>query len=173
MASVPAPVAVTVNDRPRPEGARSFRVETLRGEYTLRYFAWVEASRRRVDELSGGRIGYLHVPNMMEPGLIMFSRYFYPQALKQAFIIDDRYNAGGFVGDPDIFDTWFTSSMTPQIGSHWGSDDARHERLFPADLRPQSHEIIRTWAFYTIAKAWLHEETIPWRHVAISGWVRS
>ena len=47
----------------------------------------------------------------------------------------------------------------------------RHARLFPADLRPQSHEIIRTWAFYTIAKALLHEDTIPWRHVAISGWV--
>jgi valyl-tRNA synthetase len=78
---------------------------------------------------------------------------------------------GGFSGDPDVFDTWFTSSLTPQIGSHWLLDPARHAQLFPADLRPQSHEIIRTWAFYTIAKALLHEATVPWHHVAISGWI--
>src|SRR5690606_3150783 len=78
---------------------------------------------------------------------------------------------GGFVGEPDIFDTWFTSSLTPQIGSHWLLDDDRHQKLFPADIRPQSHEIIRTWAFYTIAKALLHESTVPWNNVVISGWI--
>jgi valyl-tRNA synthetase len=82
-----------------------------------------------------------------------------------------RGRPGGFAADPDIFDTWFTSSLTPQIGSHWELDPARHAQLFPADLRPQSHEIIRTWAFYTIAKALLHEDRIPWKHAAISGWV--
>ncbi len=82
-----------------------------------------------------------------------------------------RNQPGGFTGESDIFDTWFTSSMTPQIGSHWGRDDDRHARLFPADIRPQGHEIIRTWAFYTIAKALLHEDRIPWKHVVISGWV--
>jgi valyl-tRNA synthetase len=78
---------------------------------------------------------------------------------------------GGFAGEPDILDTWFTSSLTPQISSRWLLDPARHRRLFPADIRPQSHEIIRTWAFYTIAKALLHEDTIPWRHVVVSGWI--
>jgi valyl-tRNA synthetase len=82
-----------------------------------------------------------------------------------------RGRPGGFVGEADIFDTWFTSSLTPQIGSGWLLDLERHARLFPADLRPQSHEIIRTWAFYTIAKALLHENDVPWRHVAISGWI--
>jgi valyl-tRNA synthetase len=82
-----------------------------------------------------------------------------------------RGKPGGFVGEADIFDTWFTSSLTPQIGSHWLLDPARHARLFPADLRPQSHEIIRTWAFYSIVKAMLHEDTVPWRHVAVSGWI--
>jgi valyl-tRNA synthetase len=82
-----------------------------------------------------------------------------------------RDQAGGFTGEADIFDTWFTSSLTPQIGSHWGTDDARHAKLFPADVRPQAHEIIRTWAFYTIAKALLHEDSIPWHHVLISGWI--
>ncbi|MCB9591691.1 MAG: valine--tRNA ligase [Sandaracinaceae bacterium] len=87
------------------------------------------------------------------------------------FTETQRDQAGGFTGEPDVFDTWFTSSLTPQIGSHWKLDEARHARLFPADIRPQSHEIIRTWAFYTIAKALLHEGQIPWHHVVISGWI--
>ncbi|MGB0680961.1 MAG: class I tRNA ligase family protein, partial [Polyangiales bacterium] len=82
-----------------------------------------------------------------------------------------RGQPGGFVGEADVFDTWFTSSLSPQLSSHWGLDQARHARLFPADMRPQSHEIIRTWAFYTIAKAWLHEGQLPWQHVVVSGWV--
>ncbi len=82
-----------------------------------------------------------------------------------------RGQAGGFIGEADIFDTWFTSSLTPQIGSGWILDEERHAKLFPADLRPQAHEIIRTWAFYTIAKSMLHEDQVPWHHVAISGWI--
>jgi len=82
-----------------------------------------------------------------------------------------RDQPGGFRGEADVFDTWFTSSMSPQIASGWTLRPERHRRLFPNDLRPQSHEIIRTWAFYTIVKALLHENTVPWRHAAISGWV--
>jgi valyl-tRNA synthetase len=82
-----------------------------------------------------------------------------------------REQPGGFSAETDIFDTWFTSSLTPQISSHWTLDGARHAALFPADVRPQGHDIIRTWAFYTIAKALLHEDTVPWRHAVISGWV--
>jgi len=91
--------------------------------------------------------------------------------LPKGFDESQRDQPGGFTAESDIFDTWFTSSLTPQIGSHWTLDADRHARLFPADIRPQSHEIIRTWAFYTIAKAMLHEESIPWEHVVISGWV--
>ena len=82
-----------------------------------------------------------------------------------------RDQPGGFTAEADVFDTWFTSSLTPQIASGWIDAPERHKRLFPMDLRPQSHEIIRTWAFYTIVKAWLHEREIPWRATAISGWV--
>ncbi len=82
-----------------------------------------------------------------------------------------RDQPGGFRADPDVFDTWFTSSMTPQIASHWALDPERHATLFPADVRPQGQDIIRTWAFYTIAKALLHEDVIPWKHVAVSGWI--
>ncbi|MEZ4648330.1 MAG: valine--tRNA ligase [Candidatus Eisenbacteria bacterium] len=84
---------------------------------------------------------------------------------------DQRDKPGGFSGDPDVMDTWATSSLTPQIQSRWTLDAGRHEKLFPMDIRPQSHEIIRTWAFYTIVKAWMHENEIPWKHVVISGWI--
>jgi valyl-tRNA synthetase len=82
-----------------------------------------------------------------------------------------RDQPGGFTAEADVFDTWFTSSLTPQIATQWMTDEKVHRKLFPMDLRPQAHEIIRTWAFYTIAKSALHQNSIPWRHVAISGWV--
>jgi valyl-tRNA synthetase len=78
---------------------------------------------------------------------------------------------GGFAGEPDVFDTWFTSSLTPQIAARWGEENDWMDRLFPMDIRPQSHEIIRTWAFYTIAKAMLHHDDVPWRNVVLSGWI--
>ncbi len=87
------------------------------------------------------------------------------------FAENQRGKPSGFVGESDVFDTWFTSSLTPQLGSHWELNPARHNAIFPMDVRPQSHEIIRTWAFYTIAKAMLHESKIPWKHIVISGWV--
>ncbi len=82
-----------------------------------------------------------------------------------------RDQPGGFRADPDVMDTWATSSLTPQIASKWATDKERHKKLFPMDVRPQSHEIIRTWAFYTIVKAWMHEDEIPWKNVVISGWI--
>jgi valyl-tRNA synthetase len=82
-----------------------------------------------------------------------------------------RGKPNGFIGDPDVMDTWATSSLTPQIASYWADDPERHRKLFPMDIRPQSHEIIRTWAFYTIVKAYLHEKTVPWHHIIISGWI--
>lgn len=77
--------------------------------------------------------------------------------------------------DMDVMDTWATSSVSPQLSSKainkdFAVDFERHQQLFPADLRPQAHEIIRTWAFYTIVKAHLHEDTIPWKNLMISGW---
>jgi valyl-tRNA synthetase len=61
--------------------------------------------------------------------------------------------------------------LTPQIASHWADDPERHRKLFPMDVRPQSHEIIRAWAFYTIVKAYLHDNTVPWHNIVISGWI--
>jgi valyl-tRNA synthetase len=82
-----------------------------------------------------------------------------------------RGQPGGFIGEPDVQDTWATSSLSPQIATGWEFAPGQHQKLFPMDVRPQSHEIIRTWAFYTITKAWLHHRDVPWHHVMISGWV--
>ncbi len=84
---------------------------------------------------------------------------------------EQRNQPGGFSAEPDVMDTWATSSLTPQIQSHWDIDTERHANLFPMDIRPQAHDIIRTWAFYTIVKAWMHEGEIPWYHVVLSGWI--
>jgi valyl-tRNA synthetase len=68
-------------------------------------------------------------------------------------------------------DTWATSALSPQVLSHWGTDAERHAKLFPADMRPQAHDIIRTWAFGTIVKAWMHHDSVPWHHIVLSGWI--
>jgi valyl-tRNA synthetase len=82
-----------------------------------------------------------------------------------------RGQPGGFAGEPDVFDTWFTSSLSPQIGARWDQDGDKMDELFPMDVRPQAHDIIRTWAFYTIAKAHLHHDDVPWHNVVLSGWI--
>jgi valyl-tRNA synthetase len=78
-----------------------------------------------------------------------------------------------FTPDPDVMDTWATSSLSPQIVGQWSGPDAQgelYQRVFPYTLRPQAHEIIRTWAFYTIAKSLYHFKKLPWKDVLISGW---
>lgn len=75
-----------------------------------------------------------------------------------------------FTPEEDVMDTWATSSMTPQISGRWLSDKQLYERVFPMTLRPQAHEIIRTWAFDTIVKSRYHFGVLPWKVVAISGW---
>ncbi|WAL99068.1 valine--tRNA ligase [Streptomyces sp. Je 1-369] len=77
----------------------------------------------------------------------------------------------GFTGDPDVMDTWATSSLTPQIAGKWRSDPDLFARVFPMDLRPQSHEIIRTWLFATVLRAHTGHDALPWKHAAISGWI--
>jgi valyl-tRNA synthetase len=83
-----------------------------------------------------------------------------------------RGKPSGFVGDPDVMDTWATSSMSPEFVSGWQRDPDLFERVFPMDLRPQAHDIIRTWLFYTVVRAELEFGTLPFSDVAISGFVR-
>jgi valyl-tRNA synthetase len=95
-----------------------------------------------------------------------------PQAeCPPGFTEDRRGVPGGFVGDPDVMDTWATSSLTPQIACRWADDPDLFSRTFPMDLRPQAHDIIRTWLFSTVLRSHYEFDHVPWSHAALSGWI--
>jgi len=87
------------------------------------------------------------------------------------YTADQRDVPGGFTGDPDIMDTWATSSLTPHIAGGWLADEDLFSRVFPMDLRPQAQDIIRTWLFSTVVRSHLEFGTLPWKHAAISGFI--
>jgi valyl-tRNA synthetase len=82
-----------------------------------------------------------------------------------------RGQAGGFIGDPDVMDTWATSSLSPQVTGGWPDDTELFDAIFPMDVRPQGQDIIRTWLFSTVVRAHLQHDSVPWKHAAISGWI--
>ena len=92
-------VSIKYNDQPTAEGAKTQRVRTIGSEYTIRYREWVEGNRAYVDKMTNGQVGYVHIPDMGEDGLIEFARIWYPLYYKKGFIVDIRYNGGGFTGD--------------------------------------------------------------------------
>ncbi len=87
------------------------------------------------------------------------------------YTADERGRPDGFVGDPDVMDTWATSSLSPQIAAGWEEDPELFARVFPMDLRPQAHDIIRTWLFSTVLRSHLEHDALPWTNAAISGFV--
>jgi valyl-tRNA synthetase len=89
----------------------------------------------------------------------------------EGFTEDQRGKPGGFIGDPDVMDTWATSSLSPQIAGGWERDPDLWSRVFPMDVRPQAHEIIRTWLFSSVVRAHLEDRCLPWTNAAISGWI--
>ena len=82
-----------------------------------------------------------------------------------------RGQAGGFVGEVDILDTWATSSLPPQIAAGWGTDDELFDLVFPYSLRSQGQDIIRTWLFSTALRSHLEHGSVPWQHAGISGFI--
>ena len=88
------------------------------------------------------------------------------------FTADQRNQPNGFMGDPDIFDTWATSSLSPQIAGLWEENGADlFDRIYPMDMRPQAHDIIRTWLFATVVRSHHEHGQAPWAHAALSGWI--
>lgn len=106
-------VELTVNASPSMEGARTVRARTIASETNLRYLDWVTSRAALVDELSGGRIGYIHLPNTAGAGNRALQKFFYSQSSKDGLIIDDRYNGGGFIPDRMI------EMLTRTTVSYW------------------------------------------------------
>jgi tricorn protease len=113
-------VTLTVNSTPSMTGAREVRVKTLADESNLRYTTWVEENRRKVAELSGGRIGYMHVPNTSEGGIVGMVKGYYSQSDKEAMIVDERYNGGGNI--PTFLIEMLGRRLMAGMRSRYGSD---------------------------------------------------
>ena len=92
-------VALSVGPNPDGTGARSIRVVPVENEAALRNRDWVEGNLRKVDKATNGRVAYVYVPNTAVPGHTYFKRYFFPQAHKDAVIVDERFNGGGQIAD--------------------------------------------------------------------------
>ncbi|MDO5738960.1 MAG: valine--tRNA ligase [Ornithinimicrobium sp.] len=184
----------------RPEGAEGLREALLaRGDelafhpdfMRTRYRNWVGGlngdwlvSRQRffgvplpvwyaVD--AGGDVDYETVLTANESDLPVDPVSDVPSGFTQ----DQRDQPGGFTADTDIMDTWATSSLSPQIAAGWptqggqgpGSDPELFAKIFPFDMRPQGHDIIRTWLFATVVRAHLEHGTLPWTDAYINGWI--
>ena len=113
------PVFLKVNSKPSLEGAREVLVQTLESEARLRHLDWIEAKRRRVDEASGGRIGYVYVPDTGQGGQTELVRRFRGQVTKDGLIIDERFNSGGQIPDR------FVELLNRPLINYWGVRDGR------------------------------------------------
>lgn len=92
-------IQITINDKPSMDGARNYTVVPVASEQALRTRAWVESNRRLVDQLSGGQLAYVYLPNTGQPGYTSFNRYYFSQQDKKGAVIDERFNGGGSAAD--------------------------------------------------------------------------
>jgi valyl-tRNA synthetase len=143
-------------------------VEGLNGDWLIsrqRFFGVPIPLWYRLDEQ--GRPDYEH-PIVPEEAALPID----PQShVPPGYTEQQRDQPGGFTGDPDVMDTWATSSLTAHIACGWEDDTDLFARTFPMDLRPQAHDIIRTWLFSTVVRSHYEHGSLPWQHAAISGWI--
>jgi len=113
-------VEITVGPNPDGKGARTIRVVPIADEFNLRNRDWVESNLKKVEEATGGRVAYVYVPNTSTQGYMYFRRYFFPQAYKDAIIVDERFNAGGQVADYYI--DWLSKPFIAMWAMRYGTD---------------------------------------------------
>lgn len=132
-------VVVTINDKPTMDGSRTIEVRPVSSESNLRYETWVDERRQIVSELSGGRIGYMHVPDTSVGGIIGFIEGFYSQSDKEAMVIDERYNGGGWI--PTFFIEHLQRNFTNIIAARHGAEVG-----LPSSLRGPKAMLINGYA---------------------------
>jgi tricorn protease len=133
-------VELTVNGKPSREGARRVLVETLRDESRLRNLAWIEAKRRRVEEATGGRVGYIYVPSTGFDGQNELVRMFTGQYEKDGLIVDERFNSGGQIPDR------FVELLNRPLYNYWGVRDGRDWIWSPASHHGPKVMLINGWS---------------------------
>ncbi|MDO5645303.1 MAG: valine--tRNA ligase [Dermabacter sp.] len=143
-------------------------VENLTGDWLVsrqRYFGVPIPVWYAVDDEGATDVGEVIVPPLdslpIDPTI----------DVPAGFTEDQRDEPGGFTADPDVFDTWATSSLTPLLASGWGSNPELFAQVYPMDLRPQGHDIIRTWLFSTVVRSHLLTGSLPWSTASINGWI--
>ncbi|MFQ6114934.1 MAG: PDZ domain-containing protein, partial [bacterium] len=133
-------VTLTINSTPTLSGAREIIVEPLKSEFRLRNLAWIESNRRKVEEATDGRVGYIYVPNTARSGQNELVRQFIPQRTKQGLIIDERFNSGGQVPDR------FIELLNRPIYNYWARRDHRDwQTPFVAHTGPKVM-LVNSWA---------------------------
>ena len=140
---------ITVNDKPKLEGSRDVLVHTMSSEFNLRHYAWVDANRLRVEKATGGRVGYIYVPNTGGDGQNELFRQFRAQFTKPGLIIDERWNSGGQIPDR------FIELLGRKVTNYWGVRDGRDW---------QTPEIAHTGPKVILANGWSGSggDCFPW-----------
>ncbi|MCP3980928.1 MAG: peptidase S41 [bacterium] len=133
-------VELTVNDAPTLEGARQVLVETLASEFRLRNLAWIESNRRKVEEATDGRVGYVYVPSTGINGQTELVRMFQAQFTKQGLIVDERFNSGGQIPDR------FVELLNRPLFNYWGVRDGVDWQWPPVAHHGPKAMLINPWS---------------------------
>jgi len=142
-------VEITVGPNPDGSGSRTVQVVPVENEYALRNRDWVEGNLKKVERATGGRAAYVYVPNTAGLGHIYFKRYFFPQADKEAIIVDERFNGGGSIAD------YYIDLLRKPVISYWAM-------RYGADLKTPSASIQGPKVLVTDETAGSGGDLFPW-----------